>query len=104
MESARKGLLCQNATPFVRRQLLGQAVINGGFLGIQLLQFASSPADIDRGLSYLRSALRDVGAFIAEAALDDFWLMCMLNWHVLLTFLVRGSELSDGLGELQVHL
>ena len=50
----------------------------------------------------LTSALQDTDTFIADATPDNFWLLVMLDWHVLLKILVHGPSLGDILEELQV--
>ncbi|KAI0709169.1 hypothetical protein C8Q76DRAFT_626320, partial [Earliella scabrosa] len=99
--AAKKGLKCPDTTPFIRSQLLFHAVTRGAQLGLQILQKKIGPSSVERGSELLVSALEDAETFILEAAPDNFWLLTVLNWHILLTVLVHGPELSETLEQLQ---
>ncbi|KAI0755782.1 hypothetical protein C8Q74DRAFT_1360822 [Fomes fomentarius] len=101
LRTARKGLMCSGMTPFIRQQLLWRAVMFGALLGLQLMQEAWTPIGLAQGSLLLVSALEDTHRFVAEVPRDNFWLLPVLNWHIILTILVRGPELSDELLELQ---
>ncbi|KAI1791760.1 hypothetical protein LXA43DRAFT_1181643 [Ganoderma leucocontextum] len=102
LRAVKKGLRCPGLTPFLRCQMLWRATGHAGRRGLQILQEARYEDAQARaeGAAFLMSAWEDAKTFIAEAPPDTRHMLGMLGWYVLLTVVVRGPELSEGLREL----
>ncbi|THH00039.1 hypothetical protein EW026_g2433 [Hermanssonia centrifuga] len=103
LRAAKKGLKCKQITPFVRANLLWRCVCHAGDLGLTRLQMAA-PGDTaySEGIAFLVSALDDAKTFTSEIPPDSRHHINILNWLILLTIALRGSELSPDLRELDV--
>lgn len=99
---AKKGLKCPGITPYVRQQLLWQAVRHGAVLGLRFMQDGVNPFAYAYGLVLLSSALEDTFSFIHVTPPDSCSLLPILNWNIILTILVDGPELSEELAEIEV--
>ncbi|TFK49399.1 hypothetical protein OE88DRAFT_1662959 [Heliocybe sulcata] len=100
---AKKGLKAKQITPFVRFGLLRRAVDHAGTLGIQILtspQGYHGEQKWDEGVAFLTSALEDAKTFIENAPPDSRQMKNMLNWYIILTLTMKGSEMSHELKEL----
>ena len=104
LRAVKKGLRCPGLTPFLRCQMLWRATGHAGREGLRILQEARDEDKEARaeGAAFLVSAWEDAKTFIAEAPPDTRHMLGMLGWYVLLTIVVRGSEVSADLRELDV--
>ncbi|TFK82612.1 hypothetical protein K466DRAFT_500001 [Polyporus arcularius HHB13444] len=102
-QAATQGLKCATVTPFLRKQMLWRAVECGVSEGLEQILTADE-GDIcsrDKGVAFLRAASENAKTFLIEAAPDAPLRLTMLGWSLLLTFVLRGPELSDDLRELE---
>ncbi|KAJ3498772.1 hypothetical protein NLJ89_g10174 [Agrocybe chaxingu] len=102
LQAEKKGLKCQQSTPFVRYQLLYQAVEHAGAMGYKWLLAASAEVthSWEKGIACFVSALEDAKTFVEEAPPDHRSMLHILNWLVLLSLLVR-EDLSPDLMEIK---
>ncbi|KAI0718620.1 hypothetical protein C8T65DRAFT_570557 [Cerioporus squamosus] len=100
LRAATKGLRCSIGAPFLRKQLLWRAVESGVWQGFQQILTADDERAQERGAAVLRTAWDHAQTFLAEAAPDAHLRLTMLGWSLLITFALRGSELSQDLSEL----
>jgi hypothetical protein len=102
LRSAKKGLRCRHITPFIRFQLLQRAVEHAGDMGITALHTSSSgDKEWEEGISFLMSASEDAKLYVEQAPPDIRHMLGVLYWHILLTMVIKGPELSKDLGELK---
>ncbi|OBZ78395.1 hypothetical protein A0H81_02619 [Grifola frondosa] len=105
LRAVKKGLMCKNTTPFVRNYMLWRAVEHAGNMGVSLLQEAKAgDKDHTEGVAFLMSAFEDAKAFVSDAPPDARHMHTILNWYIILALAIRGPELSENLGELNVAL
>ncbi|KAI0703512.1 hypothetical protein C8T65DRAFT_578742, partial [Cerioporus squamosus] len=105
-EAATRGLQCPEVTPFLRKQMLWRAVDFGVWQGFEQILTADED-DIqsrDMGVALLHTAWENAKTFLTEAAPDAHLRLTMLGWSLLLTFVLRGPELSDNLTEIEAIL
>lgn len=92
-------------TPFIKQALRHRAVEYA--VNLAYKHFAMSHpgnADWRKGIGFLRSAYEDSKAYIEEAPPDQRQMKGVLNWHVILTLVVRGPEVDTEMKEIQVRL
>lgn len=105
LRATKKGLKCKKTTPFVRFALLHRAVDHAGNMGICLLQAAGAgDKKWEEGVAFLTSALDDAKTYVEEAPPDSRHMKKVLYWYILLTLAMKGPEISEDLGQLQVWL
>ncbi|OBZ77723.1 hypothetical protein A0H81_02629 [Grifola frondosa] len=105
LRAVKKGLMCKNTTPFVRNYMLWRAVEHAGNMGVSLLQEAKAgDKDYAEGVAFLMSAFEDAKTFVSDAPPDARHMHTILNWYIILALAIRGPELSENLGELNVAL
>ncbi len=102
LQTAKKGLKCPGITPYVRQQLLWQAVMHGAPIGLRFMQDGVNPFAYAYGLVLLSSTLEDTFSFIHVTPPDSCSLLPILNWNIILTILLDGPELSKELVEIEV--
>ncbi|CCM00721.1 uncharacterized protein FIBRA_02761 [Fibroporia radiculosa] len=100
LKATKKGLKCTQITPFVRHYMLWRAVEHAGNMGVSTLQEAvAGQKDYAEGLAFLMSSCEDAKTFISEAPPDNRNMQTILNWYIICTIAVRGSDLSPDLRE-----
>ncbi|KAI0694247.1 hypothetical protein C8T65DRAFT_557184, partial [Cerioporus squamosus] len=102
-QAAIQGLQCLQVTTFLRRQMLWRAVEFGAWQGFEYI-LTSDDEDIqsrDKGVAFLKAAWENAETFLTEAAPDAHLRLTMLGWSLLLTFVLRGAELSEDLREIE---
>ncbi|KAE9408773.1 hypothetical protein BT96DRAFT_932534 [Gymnopus androsaceus JB14] len=107
LRSAKKGLKCKQITPFLRLELLYSAAENAAALGLGILEESSATTAVEKweeGIAFIMSAWKDSKTFIAEAPPDNRHLSDMLYWHILLTIVIRGPDMSADLKEIKPFL
>lgn len=104
LHAATRGLRCPKLTPFLRKQLLWRVVELEAWQGFEQLLTAEigNQRAHEQGIELLRTAYEHTETFLTEASPDAHLRVTMLGWRILLTFVLRGSELSDDLSEIQV--
>ncbi|KAJ7636952.1 hypothetical protein FB45DRAFT_977452 [Roridomyces roridus] len=101
LRASKKGMRCQNITPFVRFQLMQRAVQHAGEMGMHILQEASSgDKKWEEGIAFLTSALEDSKTFVSEAPPDNRYMKNILYWNIILRIMID-EEISLDLRELQ---
>ncbi|KAI0715609.1 hypothetical protein C8T65DRAFT_694658 [Cerioporus squamosus] len=103
LQAATQGLQCPQVTPFLRKQLLWRAVESGAWQGLEHIMTADEEdeEEQDKGAALLHAAWCNAKTFLTEAAPDAHLRLVMLGWTLLLTFVLRGPELSDDLNEIE---
>ncbi|KAF4563765.1 hypothetical protein EYR40_003098 [Pleurotus pulmonarius] len=103
LRAAKKGLKCAKITPFLRFQMLQRAVAHAGDLGVITLQDAPMDGDQkwEEGVTFLTSAYEDAKIYLEEAPPDNRNIKNVSYWYILLTLVIRGSEIDPSLSELK---
>ncbi|KAF7980250.1 hypothetical protein HWV62_38983 [Athelia sp. TMB] len=108
LRAAKKGLRCQNVTPFVGYTLLQRAAYLGASLGTTtLLTFGGGAQSSEWGLAqtvgvaYLSSAVRDSMRYLQGAPPDQVNAQQMLHWYILLSVTMCGPALHPDMREIQ---
>lgn len=102
---AKDGLDLPSATPFLRRFFLRRLMAAGAAIASSVL-LAASPSDERMrrdGTQRLDAALRYAEQLMNEAPPDSTEMIEAIDFYLAYTFVLRGSELSDDLSELQVR-
>lgn len=92
-------------TPFMKQALRHRAVEYAVSLACSHLA-KSHPGNADwrKGISFLRSAYEDSKTYIEIAPPDQRQMKGVLNWHIVLTFVIRGPEIGADLTLIQVSV
>ncbi|KAH7882394.1 hypothetical protein F5I97DRAFT_1816994 [Phlebopus sp. FC_14] len=102
LRCAKKGLKCQDVTPFVRFGLMHRAVEIAGNLGVCRIQESKGgDKKWEEGIAFLTSAWEDAKTYVSQAPPDARHMKNVLYWYICLTMAIKGPEMSADLNELQ---
>ncbi|KAH8116088.1 hypothetical protein DFH11DRAFT_1542860 [Phellopilus nigrolimitatus] len=102
---AKKGLKCPNLTDYVRYALLFRAAEHALNLGLAaLLEASTGNSGWDEGMAFILSAWEDTKAFMENASPDAIAMKTDICMYIILTFVIKGSEIGPDLKELQVAI
>jgi len=107
LRAAKKGLRCNDLTPFIRHQLLWRAVEHAAWIGQKHLADCGSETEArvwEEGIAFMLSALDDAKEYVETAPPDHTHRKDVLYWYIILTITVKGPEISPDLKELKVSL
>ncbi|KAJ8509407.1 hypothetical protein ONZ45_g8429 [Pleurotus djamor] len=104
LRAAKKGLKCKQTTPFLRFQMLQRAVMHAGDLGIVTLQDGHDERKWEEGITFLQSAYDDAKTYLEQAPPDSRHIKNMAYWYILLTFVLKGPDMSTDMTELRSTL
>jgi hypothetical protein len=104
LQHAKKGMKCppSTLTPFLRFQMMQRAVNHAGDLGIGILQDACMDRRWQEGIALLTCSLEDAKTYVQQAPPDNRNMRNVLYWYILLTLALKGPEISESLGEMEV--
>ena len=103
LQMCKKGLQCEETTPFVRSHLLRRAVEHAGELSVSKICSAMfSGVGFSEGIALATSAFKDTEAFLVETSPENRHTTYILSWHVLLTLALRGDKISPDLHDFAV--
>ncbi|KAH9477955.1 hypothetical protein JR316_0010188 [Psilocybe cubensis] len=105
LRAAKKGLKCKLLTPFLKWQLMLQAVILAANMGVSIIQ--SMPDSRDKrwqeGIAFLSSAYDDAKLFMEGAPPDNHYMDVVACWYILLHMILL-KDLSSDLHEIKRNL
>ncbi|TCD65203.1 hypothetical protein EIP91_002989 [Steccherinum ochraceum] len=105
LRAVKKGLKAKQTTPFVKYYMLWRAIVSAGNMGVTGLAMAKAgDQEYSEGVAFLMSALDDAEEFFKIAPPDARHMSVVVNWYIVLTFAIRGHELSEDLRELEPAL
>ncbi|KAF8651578.1 hypothetical protein AX16_004694 [Volvariella volvacea WC 439] len=105
LRAGKKGLKCKIITPFIRFQMLQRAVEQAGEMGVKYLQAAhEGEKEWEEGIAFLMSAYEDAKTYVEQAPPDNRHMKNMLYWLILLSIVVRGSEIGPDLREIKHYI
>ena len=105
LRAVKRGLKAKTSTPFVRYYMLWRAIVTAGDMGVTMLANArAGDPEYSEGIAFLMSALDDAKEFFEVAPPDARYMITIVNWFVVLTLAIKGSELSLDLKELEVSV